>query len=73
VPHDKAFSGFSDAIVIVVASVLIVSAAVARSGVMEAALQRLSPYITSVQLQAVVLVATVTVLSQPSKTSALWR
>jgi di/tricarboxylate transporter len=63
VPHDKAFSGFSDAIVIVVASALVVSAAVARSGVMEAALQRLSPYITSVQLQAVVLVVTVTALS----------
>ena len=32
VPHDKAFSGFSDDIVIIVASALVVSAAVARSG-----------------------------------------
>jgi hypothetical protein len=50
------FSGFSDDIVIIVASALVVSAAVARSGVMEAALQRVSPYITSLQLQVVVLV-----------------
>jgi di/tricarboxylate transporter len=63
VPHKAAFSGFSDDIVIIVASALVVSAAVARSGVMEAALQRLSPYITSLQLQVIVLVVTVTVLS----------
>ena len=37
VPHDKAFSGFSDDIVIIVASALLVSAAVARSGVIERA------------------------------------
>jgi len=49
VPYDKAFAGFSDDIVIIVASALVVSAAVARSGVMEAGLQRISPYIGSVQ------------------------
>src|SRR5262249_6932197 len=32
VPHDKAFSGFSDDIVVIVASALVVSGAVARSG-----------------------------------------
>ena len=36
VPADKAFSGFSDDIVIIVAGALIVSAAVARSGIIEA-------------------------------------
>ena len=35
VPTDKAFDGFSDDIVIIVASALVVSAAVARSGVIE--------------------------------------
>ena len=35
VPHDKAFTGFSNDIVIIVASALVVSAAVARSGVIE--------------------------------------
>jgi di/tricarboxylate transporter len=63
VPHKEAFSGFGDDIVIIVASALIVSAAVERSGVLEAALHRVSPYITSVQGQIVVLVAVVTVLS----------
>ena len=43
VPYSQAFSGFSDDIVIIVASALIVSAAVARSGVMEAALKKVSP------------------------------
>ena len=36
VPADKAFTGFSDDIVIIVASALLVSAAVAKSGVLEA-------------------------------------
>jgi di/tricarboxylate transporter len=63
VPHKEAFSGFSDDIVIIVASALVVSAAVARSGVMEAALQRLAPHITSIQLQVVALVIAVTALS----------
>ena len=40
VPHDKAFSGFSDDIVIIVASALVVSAAVAHSGVIETLLRR---------------------------------
>ena len=63
VPHKEAFSGFADDIVIIVASALIVSAAVERSGVLETALRRVSPYITSVQAQIVVLVAAVTILS----------
>jgi di/tricarboxylate transporter len=63
VPADKAFSGFSDDIVIIVASALLVSAAVAKSGVLEAALNRVAPYIRSTQAQIVVLVTAVTVLS----------
>jgi len=63
VPYDKAFSGFSDDVVIIVASALIVSAAVARSGLMGAVLQRVSPYVVSVQAQVVLLVAAVTLLS----------
>ena len=38
VPADKAFTGFSDDIVIIVASALLVSAAVAKSAVLEAGL-----------------------------------
>src|SRR5919107_629536 len=63
VPANKAFQGFSDDIVIIVASALLVSAAVAKSGVLEAALNRLAPYLTSTQMQVIVLVGTVTVLS----------
>src|SRR5687768_6522912 len=63
VPYSQAFAGFSDDIVIIVASALVVSAAVARSGVMEAALKKVSPHVTSVQGQIVLLVAAVTILS----------
>ena len=63
VPADKAFVGFSDDIVVIVASALLVSAAVAKSGVLEAGLNRLAPYLRTAQSQVVVLVAVVTVLS----------
>ena len=63
VPYDKAFAGFSDDIVIIVGSALVVSAAVARSGVVEAALTRYGSGITSVRTQMFLLVAAVAVLS----------
>jgi di/tricarboxylate transporter len=63
VPREAAFSGFGDDIVIIVASALVVSAAVERSGVIEAAVHRISPNVTSVQVQLLVLVITVTILS----------
>ncbi len=63
VPHKAAFSGFGDDIVIIVASALVVSAAIERSGVVEAFLHRVAPSVTSVQAQVVILVTTVSVLS----------
>ncbi|MGH6620002.1 MAG: SLC13 family permease, partial [Alphaproteobacteria bacterium] len=63
VPYDKAFSGFSDDIVIIVASALLVSAAVERSGIIERLIRPVSPYLTTTTAQVVVLTATVTVLS----------
>jgi di/tricarboxylate transporter len=63
VPPEDAFSGFSDDIVIIVGSALLVSAGVARSGVMEALIQRYLPSVRSVRVQLVVLVTVVTVLS----------
>jgi di/tricarboxylate transporter len=63
VPYDKAFLGFSDDIVIIVGSALVVSAAVARSGVVEAALTRYGSGITSIRAQMFVLVAAVAILS----------
>src|SRR3954470_10881782 len=58
-----AFSGFSDDIVIIVASALVISAAIQRSGVVEAAIARLSSGMTRTGSQLLVLVGSVTFLS----------
>jgi di/tricarboxylate transporter len=63
VPVERAFSGFSDEIVVIVASALLVSAAVARSGMIEVVLQPIAPHINSTHLQIIVLVGSVTILS----------
>ncbi|MGB3502115.1 MAG: SLC13 family permease [Mesorhizobium sp.] len=63
VPYGEAFTGFSDDIVIIVGSALLVSAAVARTGIMEMAVQRFAPNLTSVQGQLILLVGVVAVLS----------
>lgn len=59
----KAFSGFSDDIVIIVGSALVISAAVQRSGVVERALRTISKRVTSVRSQLVVLTGSVGVAS----------
>ncbi|HUW73998.1 MAG TPA: SLC13 family permease [Methyloceanibacter sp.] len=63
VPPEKAFSGFSDDIVVIVASALLVSAAVGRSGVIERVVRRLGPYLTNTVRQVGALVGSVTVMS----------
>jgi di/tricarboxylate transporter len=63
VSFEDAFSGFSDDIVIIVGSALVVSAAVSRSGIMEVALQRLAPNLSTPRLQLMLLVTVVAVLS----------
>jgi di/tricarboxylate transporter len=63
VPAKEAFKGFSDDIVIIVASALVVSAAVARSGVVERAVRALGPYLTNVRRQIIALVGSVTLMS----------
>ena len=63
VDFEDAFSGFSNDILIIVAAALLVSAAVTRSRVIEALLQPLSPHITSVRAQLIVLVTVTTLLS----------
>ena len=63
VPPDKAFTGFSDDIVIIVGSALVVSAAVARSGVIERVARWLGPYLVTIDRQIVALVGSVTLLS----------
>lgn len=63
VPFEHAFDGFSDDIVIIVGSALLVSASVARSGVMELLIQRYFPAHTSVRAKLALLVIIVAVLS----------
>ena len=63
VPAAEAFGGFSDDIVIIIASALVVSAAVARSGVVQMLLRRVGPYLTSTRLQVLALSSSVAVLS----------
>jgi len=63
VPPKEAFKGFSDDIVIIVGSALVVSAAVARSGVVERVVRMLGPYLTTITRQIVALVGSVTLLS----------
>ena len=63
VPPDQAFKGFSDDIVIIVGSALVVSAAVARSGVIERIARALGPYLVTIHRQIVALVGSVTLLS----------
>lgn len=63
VPHADAFAGFSDDIVIIVGSALLVSAGVARSGIMEYAIQRFAPNVSSIRAQLALLVIIVTILS----------
>ena len=61
-PKD-AFSGFSDDIVIIVASALVISGAVERSGVIEMTLRRVSQHVTRVPSQLLLLSASVGFLS----------
>ena len=63
VPAERAFAGFANDIVIIVGSALVVSAAVARSGIMETAIRRYLPGLSSPRMQLIVLVSIVTVLS----------
>lgn len=63
VPVDKAFSGFSDQIVIIVGSALVLSAAISQSGIIEAVLRPIAPYMKSTDGQIAVLGTTVAVLS----------
>jgi di/tricarboxylate transporter len=63
VPVNHAFSGFSDDIVIIVGSALVVSAGVARSGVVDTAIKKFFPHLTSMRAQLALLMIVVAVLS----------
>ena len=63
VPAKEAFVGFSDDVVIIVAAALVVSAAVARSGVTELAIRPLAPYLNTTRAQVFALVLAVIAFS----------
>lgn len=63
VPAGKAFSGFSDQVVVVVASALVVSKALTKGGLAERLLHRIGHHLTTTTRQVGVLVVVVTLLS----------
>ncbi|KQV37520.1 MULTISPECIES: SLC13 family permease [unclassified Rhizobium] len=63
VPANKAFSGFSDDIVIIVGSALLVSTAISRSGIMDIAIRKFAPQLQGPRSQLLILIAIVAVLS----------
>lgn len=67
VPIDKAFSGFSDDVVVIVASALIISTAVARSGFVETIMRPLMPYMKTPRTQVPVLVGATLLMSMVTK------
>lgn len=63
VAPEEAFRGFSDDIVIIVGSALVVSAAISRSGLIERLIRPLTPYMRSTELQIAALATIVALLS----------
>jgi len=67
IPPDQAFTGFGADIVIIVASALLVSNAVARSGAVEAAMRPVLPRLATLRSQVPVLAAAVMAASAVTK------
>lgn len=63
VPPAEGFRGFSDDIVIIVGSALVLSAAISRSGLVETLMKPFIPRMTTSMMQVAVLVSAVTALS----------
>ncbi len=67
VPMNRAFEGFSDDVVIIIGAALVISAAIARSGVIERLMHPLLPRLKTEQAQVPVLVGAVGLLSMLCK------
>ena len=63
IPADEAFSGFGDDVVVIVATALLVSAAVARSGAVETAMRPILRRLRTARSQVPALTAAVTLTS----------
>jgi len=66
-PAKKAFDGFSNDVVVIIACALVVSAGFARSGVIEAILRPITPRLKSARTQVPVFVAATALLSMATK------
>ncbi len=67
IPAGKAFSGFSDEVVVIIAAALVVSAAIARSGIVEAAMRPITRHLRTTSLQVPVLAGACMALSMVTK------
>jgi di/tricarboxylate transporter len=67
VPPAQAFSGFSDDIVIIVGSSLIISVAVSRSGVIDNVITAIGPWLDTTSKQIIALIAATALLSSVVK------
>jgi di/tricarboxylate transporter len=67
VPAGAAFDGFKNDVTVIIACALVVSAAFARSGIVELALRRVLPLLKTERSQAPALTAAVTLLSMATK------
>ena len=67
IPAHHAFEGFSNEIVVIVGAALVVSAVIARSGVVESLMRPVLPYLRTTQTQVPVLVGCVMLLSMVTK------
>jgi len=67
VPAKKAFDGFSNEIVIIIGAALVVSVAIARSGVVDAAMRPLLPRLKTEQSQVPALVIITMLVSMLTK------
>ena len=63
VPVEEAFAGFSDPVVVIVASVLVISAGVGKSNAIGRIIRRLQPYMRTTGRQVLVLTSGVTIMS----------
>src|SRR6201992_1409242 len=66
-PAKKAFDGFSNDVVVIIACALVVSAGFARSGVIEAILRPVTPRLKTARRQVPVVVAATALLSMATK------
>ncbi|CAN7191697.1 SLC13 family permease [Phenylobacterium sp. LjRoot219] len=67
VPADQAFDGLRNDITVIIASALVVSAAFARSGIVEKVLRPVLPHLKSARTQVPLFTAAVTLLSMATK------